>query len=50
MAGQCTKRQLVNSLESQSGDWIKATGKGLLGPGLRDLEAERLGYNDRWRR
>jgi hypothetical protein len=31
-------------------DWIKATGVGLLGPGLRDLEAERLEKNDGWRR
>jgi hypothetical protein len=31
-------------------NWIKATGVGLLGPGLWDLKAERLGKNDRWRR
>jgi hypothetical protein len=31
-------------------DWIMATGVGLLGPELRDLEAERLEKNDGWRR
>jgi hypothetical protein len=31
-------------------DWIMATGVGLLGSRLRDLEAERLEKNDGWRR
>jgi hypothetical protein len=40
------QNQLVSCLERQSEkplcDWIKATGVGLLRPGLWDLEAERL--------
>jgi hypothetical protein len=49
------QNQLVSCLERQTGkshlcDWIKATSVGLLGRGLRDLEAERLEKNDGWLR
>jgi hypothetical protein len=50
--GICLHSQLLgkSKWEKPLCDWIVATGVGLLGPGLRDLEAGRLEKNDGWRR